>query len=185
MPSLSHSSSTPSFQSFTAPGAAPTLNSSHVTTTPSSPIRVHSPPLQPSPIRGVSAPPSGGHKTPSTGVEVLPPSSAATSALSTYHENVRGTTYFYTTHDLNYTTSNAHPPPQPHQNSLLYLPYHVAPPTPAHIHHLKAPTHAPHFFMGDDLRNDILEKQALALTQVDPDQYRGEYPFNLCNCVIA
>ena len=61
-------------------------------------------------------------------------------------------------------------PSNPPQNSMLYLPYHVAPSLPSHIQHLKVATHTPHFFMGDELRSEILEKQALSLTQPDPDQ---------------
>ncbi|KAB7496513.1 PAB-dependent poly(A)-specific ribonuclease subunit PAN3 [Armadillidium nasatum] len=155
-PALSHSASTPSFQSFSAPTA--TLASSHVTTSPSSPIRGHSPPLEPSPIRGVSAPPPNG-KAPTVSV-------GDSSAVSTYQENVRGTTYFYTAQDMSYNPSNA-----PSQNSLLFLPYHVAPPTPPHIHHFKSSTNSPQFFMGDELRNEIIERQVLSMAQPDPDQY--------------
>ena len=57
---------------------------------------------------------------------------------------------------------------------ILALPtYNIAPPTPAHIHHLRTPTNAPHFFVQDDLKRQLLERQTLAMAQVPVDQYTG------------
>ena len=60
--------------------------------------------------------------------------------------------------------------------SILSLPnFHVAPPTPAHIHHLRTPTNAPHFFVQDELKKKLLERQTMAMAHVSPDQFPGTF----------
>ncbi|CAL4132405.1 unnamed protein product, partial [Meganyctiphanes norvegica] len=61
--------------------------------------------------------------------------------------------------------------PRDMYNSTMFPPYHLMPPTPAHVHHLKSHSNAPHFFMADELRHYLLERHALTLAQVDPEQY--------------
>ncbi|XP_071540407.1 PAN2-PAN3 deadenylation complex subunit pan3 isoform X2 [Panulirus ornatus] len=170
---LAHSSSTPSFHSFSGLGSPSLSTPSSLGFTPmtrSSPAATVASPQRPispqdSPSRGRCSPQSIGGEDNSNA-----------SNLSTYQENVGGTTYFFTAQDQPAfgAAGTTAPPatftsgPQP---ALVFPPYHILPPTPAHVHHLRAPNNAPHFFMGDDLRHEILERHALALAHVDIEQY--------------
>ena len=170
---LAHSASTPSFHSLSTPSSSSISFSPLTRPSPatSSPQRAHTPPPLGSPGggRGGSAPPSGHKSSPGTGGE------GSASSVSTY-QDLSGTTYFFPSSDIGVggfpPGGGHHAPPAP--ATLVLPPYHVLPSTPAHVHHLRTPTHAPHFFVGDDLRHDILERQAIALAHVDPEQYPGE-----------
>ncbi|XP_042220909.1 PAN2-PAN3 deadenylation complex subunit Pan3-like isoform X3 [Homarus americanus] len=170
---LAHSSSTPSFHSFSGLGSPSLSTPSSLGFTPmtrSSPAATVASPQRPispqdSPSRGRISPQSGGGEENSNA-----------SNLSTYQENVGGTTYFFTAQDQpSFGATGATASPAPFttgpQPTLVFPPYHILPPTPAHVHHLRAPNNTPHFFMGDDLRHEILERHALALAHVDPEQF--------------
>ncbi|XP_069188312.1 PAN2-PAN3 deadenylation complex subunit pan3 isoform X3 [Procambarus clarkii] len=170
---LAHSSSTPSFHSFSGLGSPSLSTPSSLGFTPmtrSSPAATVASPQRPispqdSPSRGRCSPQSGGGEDNSNA-----------SNLSTYQENVGGTTYFFTTQDQpsfgasGATTSPASFTTGP-QPSLVFPPYHILPATPPHVHHLRAPNNTPHFFMGDELRNEILDRHAMTLAHVDPEQF--------------
>ena len=173
---LAHSSSTPSFHSFSGLGS-PSLSTPSMGFTPmtrSSPAASVASPQRPispqdSPSRGRCSPPNAGGQE----------DNGSTSNLPTYQENVGGTTYFFTAQDQPpFANTGATGSPSPFtaapQPTLVFPPYHVLPPTPAHVHHLRAPANAPHFFMGDELRQHLLEKHALTLAHVDPEQFPGE-----------
>nr|XP_053639808.1 PAN2-PAN3 deadenylation complex subunit pan3-like isoform X2 [Cherax quadricarinatus] len=168
---LAHSSSTPSFHSFSGLGSPSLSTPSSLGFSPmtrSSPAATIASPQRPispqdSPSRGRCSPQNSGEDN-------------NASNLSTYQENVGGTTYFFTTQDqpsfgasaatASPASFTAGPPP-----ALVFPPYHILPPTPAHVHHLRAPNNTPHFFMGDELRNEILERHAITLAHVDPEQF--------------
>ncbi|XP_063596077.1 PAN2-PAN3 deadenylation complex subunit pan3-like [Penaeus indicus] len=166
---LAHSASTPSFHSFTGLGSPSTPSSLSFTpmtgTSPAATVASPQRPVSPqgSPSRGRHSPLVGGGDDTSNA-----------SSLSTYQENVGGTTYFFTAQDQQSFTAGAAPSPAPFTAGpppLVFPPYHILPPTPAHIHHLRAPSNTPHFFMGDELRHDLLERHALALAHVDPENF--------------
>lgn len=176
---LAHSSSTPSFQSNFSGLVSPSLSTSSslgfASMTRSSPAASVASPQRPvspqdSPSRGRCSPPNVGGQEDNGNPSNLP----------TYQENVGGTTYFYTAQDQPpFTSTGATASPAPFtaapQPTLVFPPYHVLPPTPTHVHHLRAPANAPHFFMGDELRQYLLEKHALTLAHVDPEQFPGEF----------
>lgn len=170
---LAHSASTPSFHSFTGLGSPSTPSSLSFTpmtgTSPAATVASPQRPVSPqgSPNRGRHSPLVGGGDDTSNA-----------SSLSTYQENVGGTTYFFTAQDQQSFTAGAAPSPAPFTAGpppLVFPPYHILPPTPAHIHHLRAPSNTPHFFMGDELRHDLLERHALALAHVDPENFPGNW----------
>ncbi|XP_041463610.1 PAN2-PAN3 deadenylation complex subunit Pan3-like isoform X4 [Lytechinus variegatus] len=76
-------------------------------------------------------------------------------------ENIGGTTYFYTDDQMS-NMSQAQP------NAGIVLPtYHVYPSTPAHVDYMKRNVNGPSFFMDEEFKIDVLNKQAQALTQLD------------------
>lgn len=164
---LAHSSSTPSFHSFSGL-SSPSLSAAVANITPFTPQAHRSSPATSSPQR-----PSSPQGSPTRGRQ-SPLDSSAASNVSTYQENVGGTTYFFTANEMNAGFTAPSPAPAPGsnpQNTMVFPPYHLVPPTPAHVHHLKAPSNAPHFFMADELRHYLLERHAITLAQVDPEQY--------------
>ena len=170
--SLAHSASTPSFHTLSTPSSHSFSPLTRTTPTTSSPQKGHSPPPLGSPGRGSSAPPSGGgalQQLQSTQQSSPSNDTQNSSNVSTY-QDLSGTTYFFSANELNFSTVSNQSNSQP----ALCLPaYHVLPSTPSHVHHLRTPQHAPHFFVGDDSRHDILERQAITLAHVDPEQYPG------------
>lgn len=171
---LAHSASTPSFHSFSGLGS-PSLTTpsslgftSMTRSSPAASVASPQRPISPqdSPSRGrCTSPNAGGQED-----------NGSASNLPTYQENVGGTTYFFTAQDQPpFANTGATASPSPFtaapQPTLVFPPYHVLPPTPAHVHHLRAPANAPHFFMGDELRQHLLEKHALTLAHVDHEQF--------------
>lgn len=60
------------------------------------------------------------------------------------------------------------------QGTMLSYPrFSVAPPLPAHLHHMRHPTNAPNFFIDDTIKRQLLERQTLAMSQLPPDQFPG------------
>ncbi|XP_076056563.1 poly(A) specific ribonuclease subunit PAN3 [Oratosquilla oratoria] len=177
---LAHSASTPSFHSFqgmanAGMGASGLSTPSSISFTATPPIAAAAggtgPAGTPPSFAKLSSPSNGA--SPRLSPQGSPtskrrgsPSDNGASGISTYHENVGGTTYFYTADEMTFTA----PSPAPGA-ALVFPPYHVIPPMPAHVHHLRAPVNAPHFFMGDELRQEIMERHTITLTQVDPDQF--------------
>lgn len=51
--------------------------------------------------------------------------------------------------------------------------YQVYPGTPSHLSTLKSKNTSSPFFVSEDIRNEILNKNALTLTQSDPEQFPG------------
>lgn len=80
------------------------------------------------------------------------------SALPAYQENVGGTTYFY-----QYQTTTENCQPQLAENTVnsgISTEYNVY-----------TGKQEPSFFMSEDIRNDILNRNVLSLLQPDPQQY--------------
>ncbi|XP_030836314.1 PAN2-PAN3 deadenylation complex subunit pan3-like isoform X2 [Strongylocentrotus purpuratus] len=76
-------------------------------------------------------------------------------------ENIGGTTYFY-------TDDQGPAVPQAPANAGIVLPtFHVYPSTPAHVDYMKRNVNGPSFFMDEEFKIDVLNKQAQALTQLD------------------
>lgn len=87
-------------------------------------------------------------------------------------ENVGGTTYFYPTSAENSHTSNDT------MNSLsgsssITSSYQVYPGTPSHIATLKVRGGTSSYFITEDTRIEILNRNALTLLQTDPEQFPG------------
>lgn len=51
--------------------------------------------------------------------------------------------------------------------------HQLYPGTPSHVLSLKSKGGGSAFFVSDDLRTDILQRNALTLLQPDPDQFPG------------
>jgi PAB-dependent poly(A)-specific ribonuclease subunit 3 len=83
---------------------------------------------------------------------ILPPYS-----IRSLQENVGGTTYFYSQEDLN-----------SHGGAVLPN-FTVYPGLLPHIAHMKTKSNQPSFFMPDEMKMDILNKQSLTLMQMDPE----------------
>ncbi|XP_068206142.1 PAN2-PAN3 deadenylation complex subunit pan3 isoform X1 [Palaemon carinicauda] len=169
---LAHSSSTPSFHTLSGIGS-PSLGTSSslgfTAMTRSSPAGPVASPQRPASPQGS---PTRGRRSPQVTASSEETSNA--SSVPTYHENVGGTTYFFTAQDQNFAGGAAAPSPAPFpapQPALVFPPFHVLPPTPAHVHHLRSSNNPPHFFMGDDLRHEILERHALSMAHIDPEQF--------------
>lgn len=94
-------------------------------------------------------------------------------------ENVGGTTYFYPTsgensHNTNDTLNSVS------TSSSIASGYQVYPGTPSHIMSLKSKGGSSAFFLSDDTRMDLLNRNALTLMQPDPEQFSGNYNNNFC-----
>nr|CAD7195330.1 unnamed protein product [Timema douglasi] len=86
--------------------------------------------------------------------------------VSTYQENVGGTTYFY-------PTGSSGEPGSTNASSVVptvVIPsYHVYPGTPTHISAVKGKQSG--LYVSDELRLEILHRNALVLAQPDPEHY--------------
>ncbi|XP_025832537.1 PAN2-PAN3 deadenylation complex subunit PAN3 [Agrilus planipennis] len=92
------------------------------------------------------------------------------SVVAAYQENVGGTTYFYPTSADNSVT------PNDTLNSVgvvtsIASGYQVYPGTPSHVAALKGRGGNSSYFVSDDIRLDILNRNALTLMQPDPEQF--------------
>ncbi|XP_017780129.1 PREDICTED: PAB-dependent poly(A)-specific ribonuclease subunit PAN3 isoform X3 [Nicrophorus vespilloides] len=97
--------------------------------------------------------------------------------VATYQENVGGTTYFYpTSADNSHNTSET----MNSLNSSIASSYQVYPGTPSHVNTLKSKGGSSAFFISDDTRVEILNRNALTLLQADPDQF-SELPHEVDN----
>lgn len=83
--------------------------------------------------------------------------------IPAYQENVGGTTYFY-------HPADAGPTSEVMVNNSLSSECNVFPGTPSHVSTIKA-KQDPSFFVSDDIRNEILNKNLLTLLLPDPQQY--------------
>uniref|UniRef100_A0A1Y1L4R9 Uncharacterized protein n=1 Tax=Photinus pyralis TaxID=7054 RepID=A0A1Y1L4R9_PHOPY len=88
--------------------------------------------------------------------------------VAAYQENVGGTTYFYPTSAENSVTTND---TLSSVNSSVGSSYQVYPGTPSHVTALKSKTGSSSFFIAEDTRMDILNRNALTLLQPDPGQF--------------
>ena len=55
--------------------------------------------------------------------------------------------------------------------------FHVYPSVPAHVDYMKRNVSGPSFFMDEDFKIDILNKQAQSLTQLDLAEHPGDDRF--------
>lgn len=95
-----------------------------------------------------------------------------------------GTTYFYPTSADNSRTSND--TISSVTNSSIASSYQVYPGTPNHILSLKARGGASSFFINDDIRMDILNRNALTLMHPDPEQFSGKNVFiAIIRCIFS
>lgn len=81
-----------------------------------------------------------------------------------------GTTYFYPTSAENSRTSND--TINSVANSSISSGYQVYPGTPSHVLSIKA--RGGSYFINDDIRMDILNRNALTLMHPDPEQFAGK-----------
>ncbi|XP_071949670.1 PAN2-PAN3 deadenylation complex subunit pan3-like [Antedon mediterranea] len=89
--------------------------------------------------------------------------SSNSSGNTTIQENIGGTTYFYTEQQL---------AQEANQLSGLVLPnFHMYPSVPAHIAYMKQKPQGPSFFMGEDIKVDILHRHLVTLAQIDPTEH--------------
>lgn len=58
------------------------------------------------------------------------------------------------------------------------------PGTPSHVLSIKSKGGSSAFFVSDDIRTDILNRNALTLMQPDPEQFSGNYDVLLYFCLI-
>ncbi|XP_041356665.1 PAN2-PAN3 deadenylation complex subunit pan3-like isoform X2 [Gigantopelta aegis] len=162
--SLSHSSSTPSFSSFSSVYNSSNMPSSiqssaHITNT--NPVYSHaspnhSPGISPSGsplmLRRTSSPATPHRQT-------TVPQKDSDGNGGTVQENVGGTTYFYHPDDFN-----------PQYEGVQLPNFSVYPGVPPHIAHMKVKVNMPQFFMPDELKMDVLSKHSLSLAQIDHSQ---------------
>ncbi|XP_025085760.1 PAN2-PAN3 deadenylation complex subunit Pan3-like isoform X2 [Pomacea canaliculata] len=162
--SLPHSSSTPSFAAlsnmFSTPPPPTTAPVSHVVNNGSG--LAFSSGMSPSHSPGIS-PTSSPHvfrRNPHS--SPVPPHRQTTvpqkpNAGTTFHqENVGGTTYFYSPEDFT-----------PQQEGALLPDFTMYNSIPSHIHHMKLKTPLQTFAMADELKMEVLNRQALAGAHVD------------------
>lgn len=83
-----------------------------------------------------------------------------------------GTTYFYPTSAENSHASNDTVNSVSAASSIASG-YQVYPGTPSHVLTLKSRNGNSAFFINDDIRMDILNRNALTLMQPDPEQFSG------------
>ncbi|PSN54180.1 hypothetical protein C0J52_03572 [Blattella germanica] len=104
--------------------------------------------------------------------------------VSTYQENVGGTTYFYPTTVAVAAAAGANDTSGLNSSGLstgsavvpsVVLPnFHVYPGTPTHLSSAKAkPSPVGGFYVADEIRLETLHKNALVLAQPDPEQFPG------------
>lgn len=78
---------------------------------------------------------------------------------STLQENVGGTTYFYNQEEVKAT------------NQGMILPnFTVYPGVLPHMAHMKPKSNLPSFFMPDEIKAEMLNRHAVTLAQIDPEQ---------------
>ncbi|CAG0921052.1 unnamed protein product [Notodromas monacha] len=163
-----------SAMSMNLPGSASVTSSGRFTPSPSMPGI-----MSPTRITPQHSPPNSRRRSPSR----------TTEASSLYHENVNGTTYFYTQpangsvtgleEDMSGVTLNGvHPPGNSRfgvtTNEVpgVILPdYHMFPGQPAHINLMQPKANTPSFFMPDELRAALLRQNQLRLARADPEVY--------------
>ncbi|XP_067663719.1 PAN2-PAN3 deadenylation complex subunit pan3-like [Haliotis asinina] len=174
--SLSHSSSTPSFTSYssmfnTSTSSTPT---SHIAASSvySSASPNHSPGISPSgspltlrrtaspvaPLRQTTVPQKPQQHPQAPGGGPGGPGGPGGGG-GTIQENFGGTTYFY------------HPDDFAPQYEGVQLPnFTMYPGLPPHIAHMKVKVNMPQFFMPDEIKMELLNRHALTLAQIDPTQ---------------
>ncbi|XP_067004474.1 PAN2-PAN3 deadenylation complex subunit PAN3 isoform X2 [Anabrus simplex] len=124
-----------------------------------SPLPV-SPHLTPQP----SPPLSNCSPTPNTSLDKTP-----VTPVSTYQENVGGTTYFYPTAAGEPGSLNSSALSTSSTVSPVILPnFHVYPGTPTHVSSVDTKTSG--FYVSESIRNETIHKNALILAQPDPEQ---------------
>ncbi|XP_053161685.1 PAN2-PAN3 deadenylation complex subunit PAN3 isoform X5 [Hemicordylus capensis] len=70
-------------------------------------------------------------------------------------ETVGGTTYFYT---------DTTPAPL---TGMVFPNYHIYPPTAPHVAYMQPKANAPSFFMADELRQELIRRHLITMTQID------------------
>lgn len=85
-----------------------------------------------------------------------------------YQENVNGTTYFYPTSGENSQNTND---TLTSMNSSIAASFQVYPGSPSHVSTLKSRGVNSSFFVSENIRMDILERNALTLLQADPEHF--------------
>ncbi|XP_064608976.1 PAN2-PAN3 deadenylation complex subunit pan3-like isoform X2 [Liolophura sinensis] len=142
--SISHSSSSPSFSSFNNITPMPTSStlSTGVSPTPSPGMSPADSPLM---MRRNASP--------------VTPLQGPNNNAGTIQENVGGTTYFYSAEDF-----------APQYQGMALPNFTMFPALPPHIAHMKVKANMPQFFMPDEIKMDLLNRHALTLAQLDPEQ---------------
>uniref|UniRef100_UPI0035900674 PAN2-PAN3 deadenylation complex subunit PAN3 isoform X2 n=1 Tax=Myxine glutinosa TaxID=7769 RepID=UPI0035900674 len=74
------------------------------------------------------------------------------------NETVRGTTYFYTDPGV-----NQHP-------GMVFPSYHVYPSPSPNVAYMQPKANAPSFFMPDELRQDLINRHLLTMSQIDQSE---------------
>ncbi|XP_064636086.1 PAN2-PAN3 deadenylation complex subunit pan3-like isoform X2 [Lineus longissimus] len=149
---LSHSASTPSFASMVPVTTANHVGQHNVMPMSAGTSPVHSPGLSPnhSPLS------QRRNKSP----KPLNINNAnAANENATIQENVGGTTYFYTSEEL-----------AAQLQGVMVSTVSMYPGVPAHVAHLKPKPNMVGFGMSEEHKLEILNKQALTLMQIDPEQ---------------
>uniref|UniRef100_A0A8C4QRZ1 PAN2-PAN3 deadenylation complex subunit PAN3 n=1 Tax=Eptatretus burgeri TaxID=7764 RepID=A0A8C4QRZ1_EPTBU len=86
------------------------------------------------------------------------PVEAPSLAAMVQNETVRGTTYFYTDPRV-----NQHP-------GMVFPSYHVYPSPSPNVAYMQPKANAPSFFMPDELRQDLINRHLLTMSQIDQSE---------------
>lgn len=174
---LSHSSSSPNFTNFNmqppGPPPVPTTSTNHLggISINSNASPNHSPRLSP------AGSPLMMRRTGSPATPLRQGTSGTNKAgsSSTIQENVGGTTYFYNAEDFT-----------PQREGIQLPNFSMYQGQPAHIAHMKVKSNMPQFFMPDELKMEILNRNALTMAHIDlgqnidipseVDTYRNLFP---------
>lgn len=85
----------------------------------------------------------------------------------TMQENIGGTTYFFT--DEQHQAAGAQGAYEQGPQTGVVLPnFHLYPSVPAHVAYMKPKPNAPSFFVGDELKMDIMNKHSITMAQANP-----------------
>ncbi|KAK3606405.1 hypothetical protein CHS0354_042055 [Potamilus streckersoni] len=176
---LSHSASSPNFSTFNlqqslsqaCPGS--TMSTNHI-----GGMNLPSVPSGASPNQSPRLTPNNSPLTMRrTGSPLAPlrqTTIPAKSGSATIQENVGGTTYFYTPEEFQYRNEG-----------ISFPSFAMYAGIPPHVAHMKIKSNMPQFFMSDELKLEILNRQALTMAQINPttsdipqevDTYRNLVP---------
>ncbi|KAL3878580.1 hypothetical protein ACJMK2_030916 [Sinanodonta woodiana] len=160
---LSHSASSPNFSTFSLQHSlSQSSPSSSVSSNHSGGMNLASVPSGVSPNQSPRLSPNSSplmmRRTGSPLAPLRQTTIPAKSGNATIQENVGGTTYFYTPEEFQY------------RNEGISFPnFAMFPGIPPHVAHMKIKSNMPQFFMPDELKLEILNRQALTMAQINPN----------------